>query len=129
MHRIAGRYRGSGRPHQPPALVLPSPCCLQFWSTARPDWYAVYAQRQLQQQGNGGGGAGAAGSWSPQAGSVTALLRRWDEARLALHASRRARQQRKEAWLLQRYGGGEAAGEAHCAHAGCRACETPEVAN
>ncbi|KAL4853541.1 Ankyrin-1 [Chlorella vulgaris] len=108
--------------------------CIQFWSEARPDWYALYVQRRQGRQPDAGQGEGQAGSsaasspWRPPFLSVAALLRNWEQARSALHASRRAKQQRREQWMLQQYGGVTAAvaeqqGLIADGHAGCRSCE------
>lgn len=115
---------------------------LQFWSEARPDWYSLYVQRQhlppqvgdrLRQGQPQQQAAGQPGSWRPPALSYTRFLHKWDEAAAALQASRIARRQRKEQWLLQQYGGVKpdaaeqqqlmANGAGGCAHGGCRSCD------
>jgi hypothetical protein len=116
------------------AVPCPPSCLLQFWSEARPDWYALYVQRRQGGQPDAGQGEGQAGSsaasspWRPPFLSVATLLRKWEQARSALHASRRAKQQRREQWMLQQYGGVTAAvaeqqGLIADGHAGCRSCE------
>lgn len=127
----------------------PVPCAapgLQFWGEARPDWYALYIKRQQyqgavpepddpEQPGPPQGSAGASGEapWHPPAFSVTSLLRRWELTREVLLASRQAKRERREQWLLQQYGGvrpgsaeqaaAAANGGAGCSHAGCSSCE------
>ena len=127
---------------------------MQFWSEERPDWYALYAKRirpQQQQQEEGleegqkqqrppaegsattSSSSGGGGSWHPPTFSLSSLLRRWDLSREALQASRAAKQQRREAWMLQQYGGVRpetaeqqqllANGGDSCSHSGCRSCE------
>lgn len=95
------------------------PACLQFWSEARPDWYSLYARRSPGQQAaqqqpdaeQGGQGPSSSepsngcSSWRPPALSATTLLRRWDAAATALQASRVAKRQRREQYMLQQYGG------------------------
>ncbi|PSC69063.1 S-acyltransferase 23 [Micractinium conductrix] len=93
--------------------------CGQFWSEARPDWYSLYARRSPGQQAaqqqpdaeQGGQGPSSSepsngcSSWRPPALSATTLLRRWDAAATALQASRVAKRQRREQYMLQQYGG------------------------
>ena len=136
----------------PPAPDLH--CSLQFWNEERPDWYALYSKRnrpqQQQQQEQDEGleegqnqqrpapegaatSSSSGGSWQPPTFSFTTLLRRWDLSREALQASRAAKQQRREAWMLQQYGGVRpetaeqqqllAHGGGSCSHSGCRSCE------
>ncbi len=148
---------------------------MQFWSEARPDWYALYAQRlpaeqrqRLQQeqggdeeQGGGGGGndsrptggpssgagprggsgsssdggSSGSGTWEPPGFSATSLLRKWEASRRALAQARLRKRQRREAWLLQQYGGVKPetaegqqllanGGGGGCSHAGCASCQS-----
>lgn len=137
----------------------PHPFVTQFWSEARPDWYALYAQRlplaqrqQLQQEegqdeergGSGGGesrgtsgGNGSGDIWEPPRFSATSFLCKWQAARQALTEARLRKRQRREAWLLQQYGGVkpelaegqqllENGGGASCSHAGCASCQSAQ---
>lgn len=120
----------------------------QFWSTERPDWYALYSQRQSYAQqaaaaggdeeaaGGGSGGGGSSGDWKQPPFSATTLLRKWEAAQRELLEARIRKRQRREAWMLQQYGGvkpdtaDEAAallanGGDACSRGGCRSCEAP----
>lgn len=66
--------------------------CISFWETARPDWYALYAEHTQRER---------AGEVGPRPWA-TRVLRRWDAARAALHAARREKMRRREEAVLQR---------------------------
>ena len=131
-----------GVPLPPPALApaQPGPTLplVQFWSEARPDWYSLYAarqQRQDEEQQRGGdaeqaAAQQAAGGWDPPTLSITSLLRRWEASRRALMEARIAKKRRREAWMLQQYGGvapdaaeGTPLAANGCGHGGCGSCE------
>lgn len=133
------------RPTHPPT------CFPQFWMEARPDWYSIYAQRQppppqgdeeqaQQPQDDptaGGSGGGRNSTWQPPRVSASGLLRKWEATQRLLLEARIKKRQRREAWLLQQYGGvkpdtaeaaqllaGDSGGG--CSHGGCRSCEAPQ---
>ena len=74
--------------------------CISFWETARPDWYALYAEHTQRER---------AGEVGPRPWA-TRVLRRWDAARAALHAARREKMRRREEAVLQRGRGGAGGG-------------------
>ncbi|EFN58648.1 hypothetical protein CHLNCDRAFT_140901 [Chlorella variabilis] len=142
MRHKYGYLKAADHSYKNPFDEGPASNCVQFWGEARPDWYALYIKRQQyqgavpepddpEQPGPPQGSAGASGEapWHPPAFSVTSLLRRWELTREVLLASRQAKRERREQWLLQQYGGvrpgsaeqaaAAANGGAGCSHAGC----------
>lgn len=151
-----GYLQAADRSFRNPFDEGPASNCIQFWREARPDWYSLYAQRlppeqrqQLQQelaedeeQGGGGGGRGpdstsSSSAWEPPGFSATALLCKWEASRRALAEARLRKRQRREAWLLQQYGGVKPelaegqqllanGGGGSCSHAGCASCQSAQ---
>lgn len=85
--------------------------CIQFWAAERPDWYQMYTERK-----------DLIPDIHAPAWSVTRMLRKLDETKVALQESREKRRREKEEWMLAHYGRrGGPGGSGGCQNGACGA--------